>query len=167
MSYLNKKIENKILYESYERFPTNTNKNGTITKIVNEPYSYWVDKTKMYIFENDKLFEFLTWYWHNYKESFLIDFCDIEYEIPWKYFCKQIPNFKEKYLTVEQYDSNIIQQTYLIEIYDKLVNVVGLDNFINDVILSKNKYKSMGFKKTNNVIYKFATNCGTQIFKIT
>jgi hypothetical protein len=50
----------------------------------------------------------------------------------------------------------------MVEIYDGLINVVGIDNFINCLII--NKYKSMDFRKTNNIIYKFATDCGTQIF---
>lgn len=163
MTYFDKKIEYKIFYQSNQYFPIST-KINKIIKVENEPYSYWIDKTKIYIFENNDLFNFLTWYWYNYKESFIFDFCDIIYNIPWKYFCEKIPNFKEKYPTVDDYNSQLIHKKNLVEIYDNLIIIVGLDNFINDVIIKNKKYKSMEFRKINNIIYKFATDCGTQIF---
>jgi hypothetical protein len=145
---------------SKQYFPSNNNNN--ITKINNEPYSYKIGKIKMYVFDENELFNFLTWYWYNSKESFLTDFCNINYKIPWKYFCEKIHEFKTNYPNVDTYNSNIIEQANMVEIYDGLINVVGIDNFINCLII--NKYKSMDFRKTNNIIYKFATDCGTQIF---
>ena len=157
---IDKKILSKILNISKEYFPYKTNNN--IIKINNEPYSYWIGKTKMYIFNQDELFNFLVWYWDNCRESFLVDFCNIDYDKPWKYFCEKVPGFKTNYPNVDIYNSNIIEQHNLVEIYDGLINIVGIDDFINCLI--KQSIKSMGFRKTNNIIYKFATNCGTQIF---
>lgn len=165
MSYFDKKIEKKILNYSYNYFPTHTNMNGNITKIVNEPYSYWVDETKMYIFEKDELFNFLTWYWYNNKDTFFFDLVDLDYdETVWKYFCNKIPNFKINYPTDESYYTSIIENTNGVEIFDNLINIVGLDNFINDVLIKKNNYKVLNYNITKNIIYKFATHCGTQIF---
>ena len=165
MTYFEKKIEKKVLYESNQYFPSHTNKKGNIIKIANEPYSYWIDKTKMYIFEDNELFNFLTWYWYNYTESFIFDFCNIDYEIPWKYFSDIVTNFKYNYPNLESYNTNIIQQPNLVSIYNNLINVNGINDFINNVIFKNNNYKLMDFKKINNVIYKFATDSGTQIFK--
>jgi hypothetical protein len=125
MTYFEVKIEKKILYESNQYFPSYTDKKGKIIKIANEPYSYWIDKTKMYIFEDNELFNFLTWYWYNYTESFIFDFCNIDYEIPWKYFSKTFPNFKNNYPYVDSYNTNIIEQPNLVTIYYNLINVNG------------------------------------------
>lgn len=161
MEFPDNNTQSKLFYASNQYFPSHTIKKNII-KINNEPYSYWIDKTKMYVFEEDKLFDFLVWYWNFDKESFLIDFCDINYSIPWKYFCDKIPDFKTNYPNVDIYNSNIIEQANMVDIYDDLINVVGLDNFINCIVIKK--YKTMGIKKTNNVLYKFATDCGKQIF---
>lgn len=145
MEFLDNKLEKKLLYLTNQYFPSHINKNGKIVKILNKPYSYWIDRTKIYIFENDELFNFLTWYWYNCKETFLIDFCNIDYEIPWKYFCEKIPNFKINYPSVDSYNSDIIEKRDADEIFDELIYNVGIDDFINNVILKKNKYKSMEF----------------------
>jgi hypothetical protein len=161
MKFPDNNTRSKLFYVSNQYFPSHTIQKNII-KINNEPYSYWIDKTKMYVFCENELFDFLVWYWNFCKESFLVDFCNINYSIPWKYFCNKITDFKTNYPNVDTYNSNIIEKDNLVEIYNDLINVVGLDNFINSIVI--HKYKLMSIKKTNNVLYKFATDCGKQIF---
>lgn len=160
-----KKIEKTILFQTSQLFPVNTSEKGKITKIEGEAYSYWVDSTKVYIFEINEVHNFLTWYWNNCKETFIFDICtNIDNKIPWKYFCKTVSNFINNYPTVESY-ANVVEQKDLIVIFENLINVNGIDDFINNFILTKKYNKLMDFKKTNNTIYKFARNSGSQIFK--
>jgi hypothetical protein len=159
MNHLSPQLQTKLLFESKERFFSS---NNNVIKIDNEPYSYYVAKTKMYVFDQNDLFDFLVWYWNNQKESFLVDLSDIDYEKPWKYFSNNNNGFVNLYPDADTFNSNVIENPNMVQIYDNLIAVNGIDDFINQVVL--NKYKLMGIKKINNTYYKFATNCGTQIF---
>ena len=51
-------------------------------------------------------------------------------------------------------------------IYEEIISVSGgIDNFITNVIIFKNRYKQIGIKKTNNIKYFFSTDCGTKILR--
>jgi hypothetical protein len=159
MELINNENKSRLLYIIGQRF---TLKSNNIIKIIDEPYSYKVDNIKIYIFDKDEMYNFLIWYWNNCKETFIFDFCNIKYEIPWKYFCENITDFKINYCDVDAYQKNIIENNNLVNIYDNLVNNVGLDNFIKNIIIKY--YNSMDFIKNKNIIIKFSTNCGTQIY---
>lgn len=166
MTHFEKKIEKAILYQTSKIFPVNTSDKGQIIKIENDPYSFWADNTKMYIFEINEVHNFLTWYWHNYKETFIFDICaNVNNKIAWQYFCKTDSNFIHTYPSVDTYNTEVIEHKDLISIFENLINVNGIDDFVTNFILTKNYNRMMDFKKTNNTIYKFATNSGSQIFK--
>ena len=165
MEHFNGKINSQLLKESSKYFtPSYINKN--IAKINDEPYSYWIGSTKMYVFYEDDIIPFMIWYWYNVKDSFILDICNINYDILYKYFCDKISNFKINYPTVDEYNKNIIENPECTNKFEELITVSGgIDNFITDVIIFKNRYKTMGVKKINNVKFLFATNCGTQILR--
>jgi hypothetical protein len=165
MTHFEKKIEKTILHQTSKLFPVKTSEKGQITKVEDEAYSYWVDGTKVYIFEMNEVHNFLTWYWNNCKETFIFDICtNIDNKVHWKYFCKTVSNFINTYPSIETYNTEVIEHKDLIPIFENLINVNGIDDFITNFISTKNN-KLMDFKKTNNTIYKFATNVGSQIFK--
>ncbi len=159
MNQLDSSIKTKLLFESKERFSSNAD--NTVLQIDNEPYSFRISKTKMYVFDQDDLIDFLAWYWFNEKESFLVDLSDIDHKTQWKYFCDNNPGFIHLYPNPDSFTTNVYENVNLVNIYDNLVMVNGINHFINHVVL--NKYKRMGIKKLNNIYYKFATNCGRQI----
>jgi hypothetical protein len=163
MEHFNKKINSHLLKECREYYPYN---NNNITKINDEPYSYWIGSVKMYVFDEGEIIAFMSWYWYNKRDSFFFDICNINYEIPYKYFCDKIPDFKINYPTVDEYSNNIIENPECMNIYEEIISVSGgIDNFITNVIIFKNRYKKIGIKKTNNIKYFFATDCGTKIRK--
>lgn len=166
MTHFEKKTEKAILSKASQVFPVNTNEKGKIIKIEGEPYSFWADNTKLYIVGIDEVHNFLTWYWHNCKETFIFDICsNVDNKIPWQYFCKTVPNFANTYPSAETYNNEVIEQPDLTTIFENLVNVNGIDDFITNFILTKKYNKLLDFNKTNSTIYKFATNFGSQIFK--
>lgn len=166
MTHFEKKIEKTILFQTSEVFPNTATVKGQIIKVEEEPHSFWVDRAKLYIFEIHEVPTFLSWYWHNCKETFIFDIVSNgDNKITWKYFCKTVSNFAMNYPSVEVYNANVIEHKELITIFENIINVNGVDAFINDFILTKKYNKLMDFKKTQNTIYKFATNCGKQIFK--
>jgi len=166
MELFNKKINSQLLKESRKYFiPSYINKNN-ITKINNEPYSYWIGSVKMYVFDESDIITFMNWYWHNIRDSFIFDICNIDYDILYKYFCDKIPNFKINYSTIDEYKINIIENQECMNIFEEIINVSGgIENFITNVIISKNRYKTIGIKKIYNINYLYATDCGTQILR--
>lgn len=166
MEYFNEKINKQLLKESCAYFPSSYLHKNNIAKINNEPYSYWIGNVKMYVFDKNDINSFIIWYWYNVRNSFVVDFCNINYNISYKYFCDKIPNFKINYPTVDEYNKNIIENIEYMNKFEELINTSGgINNFITDVIIFKNRYKTMGIKKTKNIKYLFATDCGTQIFR--
>ena len=137
--------------------------NNTFKKIENEPYSYQISKCKVYVFENTELMSFLDWYWVNQKESFLYDICAyIDIDLQWKYFKDRIPGFINDYPNSDFFEKNIIEPANMVELYENLININGINDFLNNLIIKK--YKQIQIKKLNNIYYKFATNCLEQIF---
>ncbi len=61
MNQLDSSIKTKLLFESKERFSSNAD--NTVLQIDNEPYSFRISKTKMYVSDQDDLIDFLAWYW--------------------------------------------------------------------------------------------------------
>jgi hypothetical protein len=166
MEQFNKKINSQLLKVSQQYFTPSYIHKDNITKIDDELYSYWIGAAKMYVFDENDIIPFMIWYWHNVKDSFVVDICNINYDIQYKYFCDKIPNFKIIYPTVDEYNKNIIENSECINKFEEIINDSGgIYNFITDVIIFKNRYKTMGIKKTNNINYLFATNCGTQILR--
>ncbi len=161
MNHLSPQLQSKLLFVSKDCFPS---KNNNVIKIDNdnEPYSYHVAKTKMYVFDQNDLGNFLLWYWHNDKESFLVDLSNIDYEKHWQYFSGNNQDFNIIYPDADTFNSNVIENPNMVQIYDNLITVNGIDHFINQVVIPN--YKMIDIKKINNTYYKFATNCGTQIF---
>lgn len=160
MNQLDRQLKSKLIHVSKQYFPVNTNNN--VIKINHEPYSYCISITKMYVFDQNDLVNFLIWYWNNYRESFLFDVYHISHKIQWKYFCDYNPGFIDLYPDTDTFRSNVFEQNDLVNIYSNLINVNGFNHFINNVVI--NNYKSMDIKKNYNKLYKFATDCGTQIF---
>lgn len=166
MELFNEKINSQLLKESRKYFtPSYINKNN-ISKINDEPYSYWIGAVKMYVFDENDIIPFMIWYWYNNINSFVVDICNINYDIPYKYFYDKILNFKLNYPTVDEYNKNIIENPECINKFEELISLSGgINNFITNVLVFKNRYKTIGIKKTNNINYLFATNCGTQILR--
>ena len=75
------KILEKILYLKNQYFPSN---DKTIYEINNEPFSYKISNTKMYIFEKSELNNFLLWYYESDVNEFIIDICSYTSKIIWK-----------------------------------------------------------------------------------
>lgn len=150
---LDKKIQSKLLYKSKQYFITT---NNNITKINNEQYSYLAGNIKIYVFDKDELFNFLSWYWYNYRNEFLFDSCNIDYHVHWKYFNQKNQNFIDQYPSVEIFQKNVIEKNNMVELFENLINICGINNFLNDVIIPK--YKIFDIKKIENTFYKFATN---------
>lgn len=166
MEQIDKKIFSHLLQVSGKYFIPSHKYENNITKITEEPYSYWIGSTKMYVFNQNDIITFLIWYWHTYRDSFIVDICNIKYDIHYKYFCDKIPNFKINYPTVNEYGKNIIENSNCMDIFEEIINVSGgIDNFITDVIIPKNRYKKMGIRKTNDINFFFAHNCETQILR--
>ncbi len=159
MNQLANDVQTKLLYVSKNYFG---NGNNIVAKIINEPYSYQISKTKMYVFDQNNLFNFLIWYWHNQKETFLFDLSEI-YKKQWKYFYDNDVDgvFKNLYPDANTFNSNVIENVNIVQIYDNLIAVNGINNFINELVIIN--YKSMDIQKYSNTYYKFATNCGIQI----
>ena len=159
MEQFNGKINSQLLKESRKYF-TPSYINNNIVKINDEPYSYWIGATKMYVFDENDIIPFMIWYWCNVRDSFVLDICNIDNYIPYKYFCDKIINFKINYPTVDEYNKNIIENPECMNKFEELISVSGgIDNFIINVIIFKNRYKTIGIKKTNNIKYLFSTNC--------
>lgn len=158
MNQLANNVQTKLLLVSKDYFPSNVN---NVVQIANEPYSYQISKTKMYVFDLNDLSNFLTWYWNNHQESFLFDLSEI-YEKQWKYFYNTDNLFKNVYPDADTFNSNVIENANMVHIYDNIIAVNGINNFINQFVIPN--YKSMDIKKYHNTYYKFAKNCGTQIF---
>ncbi len=158
MNQLANDVQTKLLLVSKDYFPSNVN---NVVQIANEPYSYQISKTKMYVFDLNDLSNFLTWYWNNHQESFLFDLSEI-YEKQWKYFYNTDNLFKNVYPDADTFNSNVIENANMVHIYDNIIAVNGINNFINQFVIPN--YKSMDIKKYHNTYYKFAKNCGTQIF---
>ncbi len=160
MNQLANDVQTKLLYVSKDCFPNNVN--NIVMKIINEPYSYQISKTKMYVFDINDLLNFLIWYWHNQKETFLFDMSSI-YKKQWKYFYDNNVGgvFKDLYPDADTFNSNVIENVNMVQIYENLIGFNGINDFINELVIPN--YKSMDIKKYSNTYYKFATNCGTQI----
>ncbi len=158
MNQLANNVQTKLLLVSKDYFPSNVN---NVVQIANEPYSYQISKTKMYVFDLNDLSNFLTWYWNNHQESFLFDLSEI-YHKQWKYFYNTDNLFKNAYPDADTFYSNVIENANMVHIYDNIIAVNGINNFINQFVIPN--YKSMDIKKYHNTYYKFAKNCGTQIF---
>jgi len=160
---MNSRDLKKILYLSKNVFSSNSN---DIEKINEEPHSYKIGNTKMYIFEKKDLMDFLLWYYDNYREEFLLDllFNNKNIKIVWKYFTANINGFTDNYPNVEIFENNIIRSNNMTNIIHNLIESVGIIKIINDVIIFKNRQLSIGIRFIRNTMYKFATDKLIQIF---
>ena len=156
------KILKKILQISEQYFPCN---NDVIMKIQNELFSYQIGKIKMYIFDSNDDINFLLWYWENDKNEFLLDLFSTKSNINlvWKYFKQKIIEFSNDYANLNIFTKNVIENANLVNIIQNYIDIVGINNFINKVILNNNKLKSFGIKKHIGIRYKFATKNFCQI----
>lgn len=133
--------------------------NGTIVKIQNEQFSYMVGRVKAYAINDYEINDFLMWYWNNKKEHFITDIIlNTSYNNQWKYFSKKINDFNTIYQNPVSFNTNLIENNNGIEMYENLINVVGINNFINEFI--QNKYKIIGLHKRKNCYFKFAYENG-------
>lgn len=155
------KILEKILYLKNQYFPSN---DKTIYEINNEPFSYKISNTKMYIFEKSELNNFLLWYYESDVNEFIIDICSYNSKIIWKYFIKNIDGFINDYKDFETFEKEIIENKNMTEIIKKYFEIRGINHFINNINISKNINKEFEFKCFENTIYKFATKNLSQIF---
>ncbi len=154
MNQLDKQLQTKLLYISNQYFSSNGNID--FIKIADEPYTYKISRTKMYVFNENELLDFLMWYWFNEQESFIFDSINIDYKKHWKYFSDNNPGFRNLYPDADTFNSNVIEQPNAFNTYNNLININGINHFINHVIIDK--YKLMDIKKNKNVYYKFAKN---------
>ena len=71
MSFIGK----KLLYEKNQIFPNPERLFvGMIEKVEPEPFSYYVEDCKMYVFKDNDIRDFIKWYLEYDRDEFLFDF---------------------------------------------------------------------------------------------
>lgn len=126
-------------------------------KVANEPYSYWIGATKMYVFDETETVPFLMWRWQNEKNSFILDIFlnDFENSI-YKYFCENMDDFKTNYPLADDFTKNIIETPQMNVLFEGLVCMSGgIERFIAEVIV---KHINKLVYKIKNIRYAIVNN---------
>ncbi len=158
-------IAKKLLEHSDEHHKTNIYKENPIEKIESEPYSYWIGCTKVFIFEPGELFNFLIWYYENYKESFLMELLYLQKRDIYNYFRHHNDGFRSEFPRIENFD-NIYQHDNYINVMEQLIYEQGHGPFITKILMNESRYGSIEIKKLNeHVMYKYCRIDGDYVYR--
>ncbi len=151
MNLDDKKTRTTIFNFAKEYYSFAIKMNKEINKIDNEPYLYSVGKIQIYIFNDFEINNFLEWY--IFQEEFLLDFNGIGETKICNYFSNKIQNYKTLYPDYNQlfFNNGILHN---------IINEIGINNFINELIIPNRKTVLIYNRK--NIIFKYKTIDGKQ-----
>lgn len=113
-------------------------------------YSYTVGNKSVYVFSFDELNNFLKWYSKQYPYKFILELMGINLKVLFDYSVSMLAidiNYK-------QFKRNIIGKNgskFLID----LITKIGINKFINDVLIEHKQYIYFGIYKSKNIVFKY------------
>lgn len=161
----NSSIAKKLLTHSDENHKQNTYKENPIEKIGTDPYSYWIGCTKVFVFEPDELFNFLIWYYENYKESFLMELLYLQKRDIYNYFRQHNEGFRSEFPRLESFDS-IYQHDNYTNVMEELIFEQGHGLFITKLLMDESRLRAIEIRKLNDfVMYKYCRVDGDYVYR--